>query len=51
VPRIFTPQFDDMKTPTVYMLASKKNGRIYIGVTSYLPGRLLQHQMGRGYIR
>jgi len=37
-----------MKTPAVYMLASKKYGRIYIGVTSDLPGRLFQHQTGRG---
>ena len=37
-----------MKNPAVYMLASKKYGRIYIGVTSDLPGRLFQHQSGRG---
>ncbi|MDP1092506.1 GIY-YIG nuclease family protein, partial [Klebsiella pneumoniae] len=27
----------------VYILASQKNGTLYIGVTSDLPGRLLQH--------
>lgn len=37
-----------MRVPAVYMLASKKRGRIYIGVTSDLPGRLLQHQKGEG---
>jgi len=37
-----------MRIPAVYMLASKKRGRIYIGVTSDLPGRLLQHQKGEG---
>ena len=37
-----------MKTPAVYMLASKKRGRIYTGVTSDIPGRLFQHQSGRG---
>ena len=37
-----------MKIPVVYMLASKKRGRIYIGVTSDLPGRLFQHQSGKG---
>ena len=48
VPRIFNPQPRDMRTPAVYMLASKKRGRIYIGVTSDLPGRLFQHQSGQG---
>jgi putative endonuclease len=32
----------------VYILASQKNGTIYTGVTSDLPGRLLQHQSGKG---
>ncbi|WP_144224181.1 GIY-YIG nuclease family protein [Mesorhizobium amorphae] len=32
----------------VYILASQKNGTLYIGVTSDLPGRLLQHQTGTG---
>ena len=32
----------------VYILASRKNGTLYIGVTSDLPGRLLQHQTGTG---
>ncbi|MGE0280039.1 MAG: GIY-YIG nuclease family protein, partial [Rhizobiaceae bacterium] len=32
----------------VYMLASQKNGTLYIGVTSDLPGRLFQHQTGTG---
>jgi len=30
------------------MLASSKRGRLYIGVTSDLPGRLFQHQIGHG---
>ena len=30
------------------MLASQKNGTLYIGVTSDLAGRLLQHQTGTG---
>jgi putative endonuclease len=32
----------------VYILASQKNGTLYIGVTSDLAGRLLQHQTGTG---
>jgi len=32
----------------VYILASQKNGTLYIGVTSDLAGRLLQHQSGTG---
>ena len=32
----------------VYILASQKNGTLYTGVTSDLPGRLLQHQTGTG---
>ena len=32
----------------VYILASQKNGTLYIGVTSDLPGRLQQHRTGTG---
>jgi putative endonuclease len=37
-----------MKIPCVYIIASSKNGSIYIGVTSDLPGRLQQHQIDAG---
>ncbi len=33
-----------IKQPTVYMLASKRNGTLYIGVTSNLVQRIWQHQ-------
>lgn len=33
-----------MKNPAVYMLASKKNGTLYIGVTSDLVKRIWQHK-------
>ena len=33
-----------MKTPSVYILASKPNGALYIGVTSNLPQRIWQHK-------
>ncbi len=33
-----------MKTYYVYILASKKNGTLYIGVTSHLPQRVYQHK-------
>jgi putative endonuclease len=32
--------------PCSYILASQKNGTLYIGVTSDLPARLLQHRDG-----
>ena len=32
------------KQPYVYILASKKNGTLYIGVTSNLPQRIWQHK-------
>ena len=32
------------KQPAVYILASKYNGTIYIGVTSNLPQRMYQHR-------
>ena len=33
-----------MKRPAVYILASKKNGTLYIGVTSNLAQRIWQHK-------
>ena len=35
-----------VKTFVVYMLASKPNGTLYIGVTSNLVARLWQHRPG-----
>ncbi|NIJ21927.1 putative endonuclease [Sphingomonas naasensis] len=32
--------------PCVYILASRYNGALYVGVTSNLPGRVLQHRDG-----
>ena len=34
------------RTPCVYILASKRNGTLYIGVTSDLPGRIHRHRDG-----
>ena len=34
----------------VYILASRRHGTIYIGVTNNLPKRLAQHRAGRGSI-
>ena len=33
-----------IKQPCVYILASKKNGTLYVGVTSNLPARVWQHK-------
>ena len=35
-----------MKMPCVYIVASKRNGVLYIGVTSDLEGRMAEHQQG-----
>ena len=35
-----------MKEPAVYIMASKRNGALYIGVTSNLPLRAFQHREG-----
>ena len=32
--------------PAVYLLASKRNGTLYTGVTSDLPGRIYKHRNG-----
>jgi len=34
------------RTPCVYILASKYNGSLYVGVTSNLVGRIAQHRAG-----
>lgn len=36
-----------MKRPCVYILASQRNGTLYIGVTTNLPARLHEHREGR----
>jgi putative endonuclease len=35
-----------VKQPCVYIMASKRNGTLYTGVTSNLPGRAFQHREG-----
>jgi putative endonuclease len=35
-----------MKQPAVYMMANRKNGTLYTGVTSNLPQRASQHRAG-----
>jgi putative endonuclease len=35
-----------MKGGSVYILASGRNGTLYIGVTSDLPGRMYEHREG-----
>ena len=35
-----------MKQPCVYLLASKRNGTLYVGVTSNLAQRIWQHKEG-----
>ena len=35
------------KMPSVYIIANKRNGTIYIGVTSDLPKRIWQHREGQ----
>ncbi len=36
----------DMKQPAVYIMASKKNGTVYTGVTSDIVRRVWQHREG-----
>jgi len=36
------------KNPCVYMMANRRNGAIYTGVTSNLPKRVYEHRNGLG---
>lgn len=36
----------ELKQPAVYIMASKRNGTLYTGVTSNLPQRVFQHREG-----
>jgi putative endonuclease len=35
-----------LKQPAVYIMASRRNGTLYVGVTSNLPQRVWQHRDG-----
>ena len=35
-----------IKEPCVYIMASRRNGTLYVGVTSNLPNRVHQHKNG-----
>jgi putative endonuclease len=35
-----------MRQPAVYIVANHRNGTLYVGVTSNLPGRVYQHREG-----
>jgi putative endonuclease len=35
-----------MREPAVYIMASRRNGTLHVGVTSNLPGRVWQHREG-----
>jgi putative endonuclease len=39
-------QYTAMKQPCVYMVANRRNGTIYAGVTSNIPRRAFEHREG-----
>ena len=45
--KIATNRKGEMKTYYVYILASGKNGTLYIGVTNDLVSRVVQHKSGK----
>jgi putative endonuclease len=47
-PPIQGPPNSDVPSGFVYILASARNGTLYIGVTSNLPERMEQHRRGQG---
>jgi putative endonuclease len=49
-PAIQTLQPLQMPKGYVYILASKRNGTLYTGMTTDLPARILAHREGRGSI-
>ena len=46
MPRHDFAPIDQMRAPCVYILASKRNGTLYTGVTSELVARVLEHKRG-----
>jgi len=47
-PAIQSPQPTPMPQGHVYILASKRNGTLYIGMTTNLAARIHAHREGRG---
>ena len=39
-------EVEDMKNPCVYIMASRRHGTLYVGVTSQLGARVWQHKNG-----
>jgi putative endonuclease len=39
-------RYHEMKQPCVYIMANKRNGTLYVGVTSNLPKRAFEHREG-----
>jgi putative endonuclease len=46
--RLFQLRSSPMRNPCVYIMASRRNGTLYTGVTASLERRVLQHREGSG---